>query len=634
MKRWIGCLLSVSLIGCMQQESIVNEEKSLWHGEEVVKYALGDIIYQQKEADEKIQQAIQDNQYTFEEPLVLVNPYGLTPLSALCIFQTPQATSITVRINDRFQFLSESATMHAIPIYGLYDTKENSIVFIDENGNQHEEIIQTQQYSGNRLEVEISQREQLSDEVYVLSPNFVENCIYDKEGNLLWYIEGDYAGDIEYLENGHFTISDPHQGSNGVKINYSSFLEMDYLGKIYKQYITEYGYHHEIIFLENGDILTTGAKENSPFLEAVLFIFDGATGKTKYVVDFYEKLHEMAPEWVESLGNPFDFVLNSIDYDATTNDVLLSFRGIGVVTRMNLDSQEFRWMLGDPENLPEEFDKYLLEITDDTKYPYGEHSAFFTKEGNISFHNNDADQLHMESSLLADYLDHFSTNVVVEIDEEKRTAHTIWEYDAEKKEFSKVAGMLSFLENENALVTFGYSQTPNSYEHADKISINDTEYLNGVIVELSNAEEVLFRAKLKGLIYRTYKTKLFPEVMPNYEVKPYEKIDGSVSNVSKQSIVEDKEKLLQAQAFEGEVDVLINRLIVDREFELEDQVDVYFVQEDDTAYICTYKESQVMPRIFNSGRWGALIHLPQGRYKAYVKVNDNFYDTNTVFVFD
>ena len=603
--------------------------------DKIVKYALGDIIHLHAEADEMIK-AIQDsNEYSLDNPYILTNPYKLAPLTALIIFQTESETPISVNINDQFIFMTEESTKHAIPIYGLRDNFNNSIVLSDVNGVTKSLEIQTPEYSGAKLEIESSDKDRLSDELFYLSPNFVENCIYDKEGNLVWYIEGDYAGDIEFLDNGHFYISDPHQGSNGVKINYASFLEMDYFGKIYKQYITEYGYHHEIYILDNGDFLTTGAKENSPFLEAVLFTFDSQTGETKYSLDLYERLHEIAPEWIESLGDQFDFVLNSIDYDANSNDVLLSFRGIGVIARMNLDTNEFRWMLGDPDNLPDEFDPYLLKVTDNTKYPYGEHSASFTEDGNIAFHNNDADQLNMTSTTLADYLDNYSTNVVIEVNEEERTAKTIWEYDADKKEFSKVAGMLSFLDNGNKLITFGYSQTPNSYLNPDLVSINDTEYLNGIVIELSPTDEVLFRAKLKGLIYRTYKSKFYTDLsVPNYEIVEYQKIDGSVATHQIVKLSEIKKEIDEAEPFDGEVDVLINRLIVEKEFEQEDNVQVIFVNDSNEAIVCDYKTSGTMPRVFNSGRWGAFIKIPEGKYDAYVKVNDNYYDAQTQFIFE
>lgn len=612
-------------------------------GSEKIKYALGQVIADQHDADAEITTKLQDASYTLAEPFVMENPYGIAPLSALVIFTTDKETSIDVSINDQFHFSCESAQHHAVPLYGMRDGEDNEITLSDNAGNIKALTITTKAYAGPKLRVEHADTTRLDDQLYFLSPNFMENCIYDKDGTMLWRIDGDYASDIEFLPNGHFYISDPHQGTNGVKINYASFLEMDYLGKIYKQHILEYGYHHELLPLANGDILTTGAQEGSPFLEAVLYIVDGQTCETKYALDMYDKLHGMAPEWVESLGTDFDFVLNSIDYDPDTNDVLLSFRGIGVVTRMNLDTQEFAWMFGDPANLPDELDPYLLTVEDDTKYPYGEHSASFTEDGNVAFHNNDADQFHMDEEMLSGYLDNYTTNVVVAIDEQARSLRTVWEYDAGKKEFSKVGGMLSFLENGNTLVDFGYSMKPAAYDKPESTSINDTAYLQGVIEELGPNDELLFRGTLDGLIFRAYKTMLYPETVPNFEPTPFVKIDGSRKEYVELDVDAIEQDLLDAEPLGCEFDVLVNRAMIDRSFEQNDVVDLFFVGEEGTeagssdvgaSYQCPFKKAGEDLHAFNSERYGPLISVPEGRYKVYVSINGQLFDSDTIMVFE
>lgn len=618
--------MSLFLFSCGSQK--------LFNGKENVKYALGDLIVRQREMDEQIKGYMNDESYTFDDPLILNNPYEIAPLTALIIFNTKEATAIDVDINGMFSFVVEKDTTHAIPVYGLLDARDNTVILKDDNGNTKELIITTEEYKGDRLRVEILKEEELDDQVFFLSPNFVENCIFDKYGNLLWYIKDDYAGDIEFLDNGHFLISDPHQGTNGVKINYSSFLEMDYLGKIHKQYITEYGYHHELVPMDDGAILTTGALDGSAFLEAVLFEMDMETGKSRWMIDFYEKLHEIAPEWIESLGTQFDFVLNSIDYDKENNDVLLSFRGIGVIALYDLDEDDFIWMFGDPDNLPDEFDKYLLSREDDIKYPYGQHSAFFTEDGNISFHNNDADQLNSKGEMLGGYLDNYTTNVIFAVDMTERSVRRIWEYDADKKEWSKVGGMLTMMDNGHKLIDYGFSEKEKAYEDPDNISINDTDYLQGIIMELDENDEVLFRGTMDGLIFRTFKTDLYPDKIDNYETGSYRKINGYDKESEKIDIESIRNDLLKADKAYTDAYVLIDRLFVDEEFEIRDEVKAILVNENDEAYVVPYKQKDESLPVFNSGRYGIKFHVPEGSYKIYLSVNDKYYDTDTVIVFE
>ena len=630
MKKFILIVLFIAL-GALCSISL--EKDNIFTGKEEIKYALGDIIVEQREMDKKIEEYKSDGKYTFYNPKIIVNPYKLTPLTALIIFHTKESTHVKVIVNDKEMTAIEKSKIHLVPIYGMYAGTDNKIKLVLDNGKSKEYTIKTENYDGDLLKVEESS-EQLDDSLYFLSPNFVENCIYDKNGNLLWYIKGDYAGDIRYLDNGHFYISDPYQGTNGVKINYSGFLEMDYLGKIYKQYITPYGYHHEIVQLKDNKVLTLGAKDDSPFFEGVLYIMDLNTGKIEKTIDMYEYLHEIAPKWIESLGNNFDFVLNSAYYDEKNNDVLLSCRGIGVIMKYDFDTDKIKWMFGDPENLPGEFDKYLVTVIDDTKYPYGEHGAFITKDGNIAFHNNDADQFHMESERLVDYLDKYTTNVVVEVNEKEKTLHTVWEYDAEEREFSKVGGKLEFLSNGNTLINYGWSITRDAYEDPENITINDTNYLNGIVVELDENNNVLFKGTTKGLIYRVYKINLYGEKTNNYNIDSYKKIDGTKYNGQMIRTSKIKNKLSFAKKYDGEFNVLINRMMINMKMDKKDEIKAVFVGEKGLSHVYTYKKKNTMPRIFNTDMYGPVINIPKGKYKVYVIKNNDYLDTNIQMNFE
>lgn len=612
---------------------LTHKKDSIFTGKEIEKYALGEIIKKQKEMDKEIDKLKGNKSFTLENPKIIVNPYELAPLTALIIFTTPDNSSVKVYVNDKLMTTVESTKDHLVPVYGLNNGKDNKVKLTLDNNESKEFTIETEKYTGDIMKVEKTS-DSLDDSLYFLSPNFVENCIYDKNGNLLWYIKGDYAGDIRYLDNGHFYISDPYQGTNGVKINYASFLEMDYFGKIYKQYITDYGYHHEIVELSNNKILTLGAKDGSRFFEGVLYIMEKKSGKVLDYIDMYEYLHDIAPEWIESLGNNFDFVLNSVSYDDKTNDVVISCRGIGVIMRLNLTDKKIKWMFGDPKNLPEEFKEYLLKVTDNTKYPYGEHSAIILENGNIAFHNNDADQFNMKSEKLTDYLDKYTTNVIVQIDEKNKTLHTVWEYDADKKEFSKVAGYINFLNNKNVLLTYGWSITQDAYKNPRNITINDTNYLNGVIVELDENNNVLFRGTTKGLLYRVYKMKFYKDNTPNYKTEKYVKIDGTRFNGKAIKTKTIRNRLVKAKEFDGEFDVLINRIVINTKMKEEDEIKVLFVGEKGDSYLYTYKEKGIMPRKFNTDMAGALIHIKKGDYKPYVIINDIYYDTNTKMIFE
>lgn len=488
--------------------------------------AYDEIFEIQEKIDKEIINLSKDTQYTIENPKVLQNPYKISPLTALIIFQTKNEESVEVKINGTEMTKMESKKEHIIPIYGMYPDYENKIELILTNGTKKEVIIKTEEYKGDPITVEKTTTE-VENNLYFISPNFVNDCIIDGKGNILWYVLGDYAGDIEYLDNGHFYISDPNQGKNGVKINYSSFVEMDYLGKIYKQWITEYGVHHELVPLSNNKMMVLGANDNSDFYDSYIYTIDLETGKVIKYIDIYELLHNIDPELIESLGKNFDLVNNSADYNEETGELLISLRGLNSLMKLNFNTNEIEWIFGNPEFWGKNFEKYMLKTIDNTRYLGGQHSAFVTENGLIAVHNNDIDQFDLSNSNLSHYLDRYTTCDLYKIDEQNKTIQTVWQYTANKQQFSNVAGHMEMLENGNKLITYGWSMKQEAYEKPSEILYTDPAYKNGVIVEINDKDEEIFKATMPGLIYRTFNIKsLYQDETKNYTVESFKRING------------------------------------------------------------------------------------------------------------
>lgn len=108
------------------------------HKEMVPECRAADIYYEKRSESEK---------YSFAYPLIVQNPYGLVPLSALIIFRTSEPCRIryTVKGKDSgTDFVNEGnelRTRHRVPILGLYAGMDNLVVLerLDENGKQLEE---------------------------------------------------------------------------------------------------------------------------------------------------------------------------------------------------------------------------------------------------------------------------------------------------------------------------------------------------------------------------------------------------------------------------------------------------------------------------------------------------------------
>ena len=650
-------LMIAALSGCGSSSG--DGAAALITGDEKISDNMGNIIADQKKADEKIRAALEDDKYSFDDPLVIKNPYRIAPQTAIVIFHTAEKTKIALDINGSKAATFEAATAHAIPVYGLYDDYKNRITLTDDKGKTKDIVIEMPKYKGEVMTVEKTS-EKLSDEFYLVSPDYENTSVYDREGRLLWYLDtGDNEGAVVFLDKGHFLISDPYQGTGGLRINYSGFLEMDWLGKIHRQFVGEYGYHHEIEPINEGeDFLLSGTKDNSPFLQSIVYIVDARSMEVKKSIDLYDVFSRIAPDWVAELtkDGSFNMVINGINYDEESGDVVVSVRATGTVIRINMDSAEIKWIFADPAGMPDELKDLLLVPTDDTRYPYGQHNCFFVDDATverfglqkeageemsiIAYHNNDIDIMRDVDQHLSNFLDRYSSNEILIVDEGKRTVRTAWTYDADRSIFSKMSGSLEFRGDGHRLLSYGSAVKKEAYDNPKTAEITDNNYTNGLMLELDEDDNVMWRATFPGVMHKVYRSRFYgsgEDALANYEVTEYALIDGQDEKEHSGKEIDPaqiEDELLKADSFDsvkGSFELCINRAVVDYDFNEEDASEILFINEDGTARIFTYKEKGKTLPIINSGRYGIRVAGLEGRNKVYVSVNDKWYDTGRVY---
>ena len=91
--------------------------------------ALLEQVSNQKAINEKLDKIKESKQYTIEKPYIELNPYKISPLSAIIIFQTEDEVEVEVSINGDTATKMEKTKKHVIPIYGLFEDYENKITF-------------------------------------------------------------------------------------------------------------------------------------------------------------------------------------------------------------------------------------------------------------------------------------------------------------------------------------------------------------------------------------------------------------------------------------------------------------------------------------------------------------------------
>ena len=95
-----------------------------------VKMANDDTISLQKKVDDEIKGYINDKSYTLDSPKIILNPYLISPFTALIIFTTNDSVSYDVYINDVKFTKMEESKKHVIPIYGLKAGMDNKVKLV------------------------------------------------------------------------------------------------------------------------------------------------------------------------------------------------------------------------------------------------------------------------------------------------------------------------------------------------------------------------------------------------------------------------------------------------------------------------------------------------------------------------
>ncbi len=166
--------------------------------------------------------------YTLENPNIIKNPYGDSPLSAMILFETSYQTKITIRIynKDNTSFIENTYkedTKHIIPIYGLTEKSENKIEIIT-NKEKKTYSIKTEKVekfnSFENIEVQPNKLNLVVD----------NNKLYgiDSNHNIIWYYKNKVEGSPYLLQNGNILL----EINNNQRY---SLIEIDLSGKIYKQ---------------------------------------------------------------------------------------------------------------------------------------------------------------------------------------------------------------------------------------------------------------------------------------------------------------------------------------------------------------------------------------------------------------
>lgn len=449
---------------------------------------------------------------------VFLNPYGISPLTALIYFTTENEVAPKVVVEGKddktsVEFEFNVAKEHYLPIYGLYADTEN-VVKVSYGGKTDEYKIKTEALpEGMILPTEVSaEREKLGNDWYFFTPSSRGyTAAYDINGDVRWYFTQAAAWNIGRLENGHLLM-----GTDRIvgKPYYNSGLyEIDLLGKVYTEYKLPGGYHHDYDELPNGNLLvaTEDLTDNSSTVEDIVAELDRKSGEIVKVFDL-KKVLPQKNTGNEDWSSEDWFHNNSVWYDEKTDSITLSGRHMDAVVNIKYSDGSLNWIIGDKTGWPEEYEKYFFTPVGDVEWQWFQHAAMVTPEGYIFVLDNGNNKSKIESERVA-AKDSYTRGVMYEIDTEKMEIKQIWQYGKERGAdfYSPYISDVDYLAEDHYIVHSGGISYKNG-EHVNKpAAIVAADKLVSSTVELIN-DEVVFEIELPTNNYRVEKMPAYVDV--------------------------------------------------------------------------------------------------------------------------
>lgn len=420
----------------------------------------------QKTVDEELRAELDTGSYSLEEPLVILDPYGDSPLTAVVLFETVYPSRISVSIHGvdatrdvDFAF-DEYRKKHLIPVYGLYAESENEVVVYatDQKGGVRRSSlkIQTEKLHPGLenvcvdiLKSDTAQSEPGFTFLYANTPKFA----FDANGDIRWCLDLPSLQSTLYDYGGHMILASGH-----TEYGETLLYEIDLLGRLYSISLTPYGVHHDIEEAGDGKLLVTGSGLG-PTVEDLLYELDPSTGEIGVVLDFGSILDPLRPsvrrtdrDWLH---------MNAVTWSESDSSILVSGRHQSAVVKLSYPGGGIEWILGNHDNWLPEYMKYLLTPTGgDFEWQYLQHSPTILpdQDGNpdtvdvILFDNHS----YMDERLDADPETRYSRLVQYRIDEKAKTVEQIWEFGRERGNelFSAICGVSEYLPNGGTLGYF------------------------------------------------------------------------------------------------------------------------------------------------------------------------------------
>lgn len=580
--------------------------------------------------DGQVEEELQSGNYTFQEPLVILNPYKISPLTGLVLFQTEEEVGVRVTVKGKTEATDITgevgpSTSHRVPMVGLYPSTENTVVLelLDGDGNVAETKELKVATSGLPEEFQdmVKPVKTSGTSAFGLTMLYGQQCLYpfayDSAGDIRWYFEkecGNYG--MYNLSNQRLIFQDTGAyATSQQKPQSTNLYELDYLGRAYNMYYLPNGSHHEVIEKEpGGNLLALTSSFKSHFEDEIIEI-DRETGE---IVNELELNEIFGTTYV----NKMDWAhINTVSYQPEDDTILISARNLHSAIKINWSTHELVWILCNPEFWAgTDFEQYVLEPEGDFTWYFQQHTAYQLDadlDGNpgtveLSLFDN-----HWSGSRKVDYFDGLKNShvMVFSIDEEAGTVRQIKTLDVI---FSKITSNTIYDQESNHI--FGMCGWVTESEDERRGMTYEFDYDTGEIINQFSIKKKFYRATEMSIDWSDLAAPM--EIDENYikgSLRPAVEIQESVDTPEKTLKDQVSFKLVGQVLYVNVLDHRISQLI----FKGNEHTYVY-----DSADIRQTKEDFL---VHQGNIPIPLQNLEPDTYEILCVYEDNFYQTGQTF---
>ncbi|MCR5224117.1 MAG: aryl-sulfate sulfotransferase [Bacilli bacterium] len=585
------------------------------------------------------------NRYNKEKPdlnnaIVQVDPYEISPQTAIILFKTKKAEKVTLTIkgkhDDDITRTFESSKDHFIPVYGLYGNYENEVTIKTESGASKVFKIKIEKgnpeaYTDEGEKIDVVEKNELGNtngEFYFGTSSLASSTIaYDNYGEIRWYLTLGYSKGMTMLKNGNMLLSSYSLGPDVTSTG--GVVEIDMFGRVVHEYTVEGGYHHDAYEMPNGNLVILTSDLSSDSIADYIVELDRETGEV--VKDWsVRKIVDEIDSNISSTYITWGWI-NSIYYDEANNAFILSLRNSNAVMSLGYETKKINWILSDKKYWSDKFNDLLLTPKGDNfSYTHGQHSVKFV-DGYLSVFDNGYDAYREAPMKCSSLKGESSYAKVYKIDADNKTAELTWSYGGQDF-FSYALSSFNYTPEGHKLITSGWHFTDKvKYDDPECTQFTNDQY-DAFVIELDENNKEVLKLHLNESKFEVVKADIYN--LSNASVRPENKDElknygptyakaTDTHALSYEEISRD-EALSYKDAEDMLFPVYANNgyLGITTALGTDTKIDVLFMATTGNAYKFTVRNVGE-----DTDRQVCYYNLPKGQYRVFVVINGYKYDT-------